>query len=95
VEVFCDPEDNASGVMVDMVTGLHPSLSAKHKFQESQNVNGSDSVTQNYPEVCQQSPRSVMGCNKAAISSLSQSVPILSPFTHLPSPMPGYSSNLI
>src|SRR5882724_7038144 len=43
--------------------GVHPSSSAKHKFWESWNVNGSDSVTQNYPEVCQQGHRSVMGCN--------------------------------
>src|SRR5882724_5895843 len=43
--------------------GVHPSSSAKHKFQESWNVNGSDSVTQNYPEVCQQGHRSVTGCN--------------------------------
>ena len=63
MEVFRDPEDNASGVMVDRVTGLHPSSSAKHKFQESQSVNGSDSVTQNQPEVCQQSHRSVTGHN--------------------------------
>jgi len=47
VENFHDLEDNASGVMVDRVMGLHPSSSAKHKFQESQNANGSDSVTQN------------------------------------------------
>jgi len=28
--------------------GVHPSSSVEHKFQESRNVNGSDSVTQNY-----------------------------------------------
>ena len=46
-----------------MSLGVHPSSSAKHEFQESQNANGSDSVTQNYLEVCQQGHRSVMGCN--------------------------------
>jgi len=39
VEVFRDLEDR--------VMGLHPSSSMKHKFWESRNVNGSDSVTQN------------------------------------------------
>jgi len=47
VESFHDLEENVSDVMVDEVTGLHPSSSAKHKFQESRNANGSDSVTQN------------------------------------------------
>ena len=47
VESFHDPEENASNVTVDKVTGLQPSLSAKHKFRESRNVNGSDNVTQN------------------------------------------------
>ena len=47
VESFRDPEDNASGVAVDRVMGLHPSSSAKHKFRESRNANGSDSVTWN------------------------------------------------
>ena len=47
VESFCDLEENSSNVMVDKVTGLHPSSSVKHKFQESWNANGSDSVTRN------------------------------------------------
>src|SRR5882724_9723801 len=45
--------------------GVHPSSSVEHKFWESLNANGSDSVTRNYPEVCQQGHRSVTGCNKA------------------------------
>ena len=52
VENFRDPGDpqaawHGNDVKVDSVTGLHPSLSAKHKFWESQNVNESDRVTQN------------------------------------------------
>jgi len=34
-------------VMVGSVNGLHPSSSAKPKFWESRNANGSDSVIQN------------------------------------------------
>ena len=37
VESFHDPGNNASGVTVDRVMGLHPSSSAKNKFQESRN----------------------------------------------------------
>src|SRR5882724_11104082 len=51
--------------------GVHPSLSAKHKFWKSRNANGSDSVTQNYPEVCQQGHRSVMGHNRLSLMKIS------------------------
>ena len=49
---FCDPGDlqvawHDNDVKVVSITGLHPSLSMKHKFQESQNANESDSVTWN------------------------------------------------
>jgi len=47
VESFHDLEENASDMMVDKVTGFHPSSSVKYKFRESWNVDGSDSVTQN------------------------------------------------
>src|SRR5882724_9761478 len=49
--------------------GVHPSLSMKHKFWESRNANGSDSVTQNLLEVCQQSHRSVTGHNTGPVIS--------------------------
>src|SRR5882724_9427944 len=59
--------------------GVHPSLSVKPKFWESRNVNGSDSVTQKYPEVCQQGHMSVMGHNiiSLRLPGLSDSVSAL------------------
>ena len=55
--------------------GVHPSSSVKHKFQEPRNANGSDSVTRNYPEVCQKVHRSVMGHNSIPPSRISSRDP--------------------